>query len=63
MDGMESKMDGMEVKMDGIEAKLKGNMEYLKIYLTKLLQEMLSNGKRVVKETHDEKEKMLIMIS
>ena len=54
----EAKMDGlkngMEAKMDGIEAKLKGNMEDLKIDLTKLLQEMLTNGEGVVKETRDE---------
>ena len=44
--------------MDGF----KGNMEYLKKYmeglkegLTKLLQEKLPNGKKVVEETHDEK--------
>ena len=54
MDGMEAKMNDMDVKMDGIEEKLKGNMEDLKIYLTKLLQEMLTNGDRVVKENHDE---------
>ena len=54
MNGMESKIDDMEAKMDVIEAKLKGNMEDLKIDLTKLLQEMLINGKRVVNETHDE---------
>ena len=29
-------------------------MEDLKIDLTNLLQEMLTNGERVVKETHDE---------
>ena len=58
----EAKMGGMEANMDGIEAKLKGNMEDLKINLTKLLQEMLTNGERVVKETHHEK-KMLVMIS
>jgi len=40
--------------MDGIEEKIKGNIEYLKIYLTKFLQEMLTNEERVVKETHDE---------
>ena len=54
----EAKLDGlkngMEAKMDGIETNLKGNMKYLKIDLTKLLQEMLTNGERVVKETHDE---------
>ena len=51
---MEDLKTGMEAKMDGIEEKLKGNMEDLKIDLTKLLQEMLTNGERVVKETHDE---------
>ena len=59
MNGMEAKMDGMEANMDGMEAKieekLKGNMEDLKIDLTKLLQEMPTNGERIVKETHDEK--------
>jgi len=44
----------MKAKMDCIEEKIKGNMEYLKTYLTKLLQEILTNGERVVKETHDE---------
>ena len=37
-------------KMDGMDAK----MEELKINLNKLLQEMVINGERVVKETHDE---------
>ena len=54
MDGLKN---GMEAKMDGIEAKLKGNMEDLKIDLTKLLQEMLTNSKMVIKETHDENKK------
>ena len=54
MDGMEDKMNGMDANMDGIEEKLKGNMEDLKIDLTKLLEEKLTNGERVVKETHDE---------
>ena len=60
MDGMEAKMNCVEAKMDGVEAKiygieekLKGNMEDLKIYLKKLLQEMITNGERVVKETRD----------
>ena len=52
--GVEAKMNDMEAKMDGIEEKLKGNMEDLKTDLTKILQEMLTNGERVVKETHDE---------
>ena len=54
MDGMEANMNGIDTKMDGMEEKLKGDMEDLKIDLTKLLQEMLTNGERVVKETHDE---------
>ena len=58
MNGMESRMNGVEVNMNGMEAKieekLKGNIEDLKIDLTKLLQEMLTNDERVVKETHDE---------
>ena len=51
---IEAKIKGMVAKMDGIEEKLEGNMEDLKIYLTKLLQEMLTNGERVVNETLDE---------
>ena len=61
MDGMEAKMDGMEDKMDGIEETLKGDMVDLKIdlktdmeELKKLLQERVTNGEKVVKETHDE---------
>ena len=50
MDGMEAKMNGMDVKMDGMDDK----MEELKINMNKLLQEMVTNGERVVKETHDE---------
>jgi len=58
--GMEAEMDGMDAKMDGIEGKIKGNMEDLKINLTKLLQEILTKGKRVVKETHYENKKNVI---
>ena len=69
MDGLkkdvEAKMDGLkkgvEAKMDCLKTSmedLKTGMEYLKIDLktdlTKFLQEMLTNGERVVKETHDE---------
>ena len=36
--------------MNGMDDK----MEELKINLNTLLQEMVSNGERVVKETHDE---------
>jgi len=57
MDGVEAKMDGMEAMMNGMDAKMNGmdaKMEELKINLNKLLQEMVTNGERVVKETHDE---------
>ena len=55
--GVESRMAGMEAKMNGMDAKIDGmddKMEELKINLNKLLQEMVTNGERVVKETHDE---------
>lgn len=48
MYGVEDNMDGVEAKMDGIEEKIKGNMEDLSTDLTKLLQEMLTNGESVV---------------
>ena len=50
MNDMEAKMDGVEAKMDDVEAK----MDDLKTNLTNLLQEILTNGERVVKETHEE---------
>ena len=57
----ESKMDclkkGVEAKMNDVEAKmddLKTDMEELKINMNKLLQERVTKGERVVKETHDE---------
>jgi len=50
MDGIEAKMNGMDTKMDGMDDK----MEELKINMNKLLQEMVTNDERVVKETHDE---------
>ena len=52
--GIEAKMNDVEAKMDIVEANmddLKKGMEDLK---TKFLQEMLSNGERIVNETHDE---------
>ena len=70
MNGLEAKIDGMEVgmeaKMDGMEAKIDEQMENIKVDikgLTKLIQEMFPNGEKIVKETHDEKKIMLIMIS
>jgi len=61
MNGVEANMNGMhvkmEAKMDGMETKINGmddKMEELKINLNKLLQEMVTNCERVVKETHDE---------
>jgi chromosome segregation ATPase len=61
INGMESKIKGVEAKMNGMEAKMddwKTNMEELKINMNKLLQEMVTNGERVVKETHDDNKKM-----
>jgi len=55
--GVEAKMDGMETKMNGMAAKMDGmddKMEELKINMNKLLQEMVTNGERLVKETHNE---------
>ena len=46
-------MDGMEAKID---EKMRDNMEGLKEGLTKLIQEMIPNGEKVVHETHDENE-------
>eukprot|EP00253_Pinus_taeda_P002738 PITA_02738 len=57
MNGVEANMNGVHVKMDGVEAEMDGmdaKMEELEINLNKLLQEMVTNGERVVKETHDE---------
>ena len=41
---------GVEAKMDDLKIELKTNTDELK----KLLQERVTNGERVVKETHDE---------
>ena len=51
---MESKIKGVEAKMDDWKTYLKTNMDELKINMNKLLEEMVTNGERVVKETHDE---------
>ena len=52
--GTEAKMDclkkGVEAKMNDFKIELKTDMDKLK----KLLQERVTNGERVVKETHDE---------
>ena len=66
INGMESKINGVESKIKGMEAKmddskidlkrdmadLKTNMADLKTDLTNFLQEILTNGEKVVKETH-----------
>jgi len=57
MDAIEANMDGMEANMNGMDAKMNGmdaKMEELKTNLNKFLQEIFTNGERVVKETHDE---------
>jgi hypothetical protein len=48
--GMESKMDDMEAKMENMKNDLKADMEGL----PKLIQEMFSNGEKIVEETKDE---------
>ena len=72
INGMESKIKGVEAKMDDWKKDLKIDMEELKIDLntnlktgmadlktdfTNFLQEILTNGEKVVKETHDAKKK------
>ena len=56
--GMEAKMNGMEAKMDNLKidlnTNLKTGMADLRTDLTNFLQEILTNGEKVVKETHDE---------
>ena len=61
INGVESKIKGMEAKMDDSKTDLKRDMADLKIdmetdmeELKKLLQERVTNGEKVVKETHDE---------
>src|ERR1700735_386942 len=65
INGMESKIKGVEAKMDDwktdlktemddLKIDLKTDMDELKINMNKLLQEMVTKGERVVKETHDE---------
>ena len=55
--GVEAKMDGMEAKVNGMDAKidvLDDKMEELTLNMNKLLQGMVTNGEKVLKETHDE---------
>ena len=57
INGVEAKMNGMEAKMDNLKidlnTNLKTGMADLKTDLTNFLQEILTNGEKVVKETHD----------
>ena len=66
INGMESKINDMEAKMDDsktdlkrdmadLKTDLKTDMADLKTDLTNFLQEILTNGEKVVKETHDVK--------
>jgi len=50
---IEAKIKGVEGKMDDLKIDLKRDMAYLKTDLTHFLQEILINGEKVVKETHD----------
>ena len=53
----------MESKIKGVEAKINDLKIDLKVDLTNFLQEILTNGERAVKETHDVNERNVIMIS
>ena len=55
LNDMKSKMDDMEANMEEMKNDLKVDMEGLKEFLTNLIQEIIPNGKKVVKEKHDEK--------
>ena len=62
MDGskkdVEDKVDGLEANMDGIKENIedwKNDMEGWKEGLTKLLQESLPNGEKVLEKTQNEK--------
>ena len=54
MNDVEENMNDVEAKMDDLKIDLKTDMEELKINMNKLLQERVTKGERVVKETHDE---------
>ena len=49
--------------MEDMKNELKVDMEGLKEGLTKLIQEMIPQGEKVVEETHDENKIILIVIS
>ena len=63
INGVECKIKGLKDNMNGVEAKmddlkrdmvdLKTSMANLKTGLTNFLQDKLTNGEKVVKETHD----------
>eukprot|EP00253_Pinus_taeda_P025928 PITA_25928 len=50
---MEAKMNGVESKMNGVEDEFDNLKIDLKTNLTNFLQEILTNGEKVAKETHD----------
>jgi len=53
INGVESKIKGMEANMDDLKTDLKTHIVDLKTDVTKFLQEIHTNGEKVVKETHD----------
>jgi len=53
INGMEYKIKGVEANMDNLKIDLKRDMADLKTDLINFLQEILTNGERVVKETDD----------
>ena len=52
--GVKAKMDGWNNGMEYMKNDIKVDMEVLKEGLTKLIQEIIPNGEKVVEETHDE---------
>ena len=54
---MEANMDGIEANMDGLKDGMEAKIDGLKVDmegLTKLLQERLPGGDKVIHENHDE---------
>ena len=60
---MEANINGREAYLNRSMEDLKKDVEGLKESGTKIIQERPLNEENVVEDTHDEKKKMLIMIS
>ena len=59
---IEAKIKGVEAKMDDLKIDLKRDMADLKTDLTNFLQEILTNGEKLVKETRDEMSDLSIKV-